>query len=140
MQIHELKSKTKRQKVRRVGRGGKRGTYSGRGIKGQKARSGKRLKLKRIGSGLLRHLPKLGGFKSIYLKPVVVNLFKLEENFSSGEKITPDSLAAKGIIKNRRSAVKILSKGEITKKFIIEKCSVSAKAKEKIEKAGGAIK
>ncbi len=140
MQIHELKLKRKRQKSRRVGRGGKRGTYSGRGIKGQRARTGKRLKLKRIGSGLIRHLPKLGGFKSIYPKPEVVNLFKLEKSFSSGEKITPESLAAKGIIKNGRLAVKILSKGEITKKFIIEKCAVSAKAKEKIEKAGGTIK
>lgn len=139
MQIQDLKLTIKRKRGRRVGRGGKRGTYSGRGIKGQKARTGKRLKLKRIGSGLARHLPKIGGFVSMRPKAAVVNLSRLEEKFQSGERINPQFLQNKGIIKDSNRPVKILGEGTVTKKFIIEGCLVSKSAKEQIEKAGGKV-
>lgn len=61
MQLHELKPKHKRKKRKRVGRGGKRGTYSGRGIKGQKARAGRRLKP--VIRELIKRYPKLRGYK-----------------------------------------------------------------------------
>ena len=140
MQIHDLKVTTIRKARRRVGRGGKRGTYSGRGIKGQKARTNKRLKLKRIGSGLGRHLPKLGGFTSKHPKAQAVSLVVLEKVFGAGEKVTPKELLAKGIIKNIKHPVKILGNGKVGKKFSIEGCLVSKSAKEMIEKAGGTIK
>lgn len=140
MQIQDLKPVIKRKKARRVGRGGKRGVYSGRGIKGQRARTNKRLKLKRIGSGLSRHLPKIGGFKSKYPKAAAVNLSALEKRFGAGEIINPKILKSKGIIKDADMPVKILGEGKITKKLIIEGCLASKAAKEAIEKAGGVIK
>ncbi len=140
MQIQDLKSKVKRQKRKRVGRGGKRGIYSGRGNKGQKARTNHRLKLKRIGSGLSRHLPKLGGFKSKHPKAQVVDIIDLDKKFKSGLIINPQVLKKEDFIKDSTLPVKILGKGKITKKFIIENCLVSAPTKEVIVKAGGTVK
>lgn len=140
MQIQDLKPKIKRQKRKRVGRGGKRGIYSGRGNKGQKARTNHRLKLKRIGSGLSRHLPKLGGFKSRNPKAQVVDIADLNKKFTSGLVITPQTLKKEGFIKDSNCPVKILGKEKISQKFIIENCLVSKIAKDQIEKAGGIIK
>ncbi len=140
MQIHELKLTKKRKRGKRVGRGGKRGIYSGRGNKGQKARSNKRLKLKRIGSLLSRHLPKIGGFASLYPKALAVDISRLEDKYSNGEIVTPISLKSKGIIKNNRYSVKIVGKGNLTKKLTIKDCKVTESSKKIIEKAGGVIK
>ena len=144
MQIHQLKPKHKLKKKKRVGRGGKRGTYSGRGIKGQKSRSGPRLEP--IIRGLIKRYPKLRGYKQkstpTPIFGVVVNLDILEKRFGSDEKITPRILLEKGIvhrIKGRIPEVKILGKGEITKKLIIEDCQISKSARDKVEKAGGNI-
>ncbi len=140
MQINDLKPKIKRQKRKRVGRGGKRGIYSGRGNKGQKARTNHRLKLKRIGSGLSRHLPKLGGFKSKRPKAQVVDIADLDKNFKTGLIINPQTLKKENFIKDSTAPVKILGKGKSGKKFIIENCLVSKIVKETIEKAGGTVK
>ncbi len=140
MQINDLKPKTKRQKRKRVGRGGKRGIYSGRGNKGQKARTNKRLKLKRIGSGLSRHLPKLGGFKSKRSKAQVVDIADLDKEFKSGLIINPQTLKKEDFIKDSTAPVKILGKGKVSKKFIVENCRVAKTAKETIIKAGGTVK
>lgn len=140
MQIQDLKVTIKRKARRRVGRGGKRGTYSGRGIKGQKARTNKRLKLKRIGSALGRHLPKLGGFVSKHPKAQAVDILTLEKMFGAGEKVNPKTLKNKGIIKDTNRPVKILGNGKISKKFVIEQCLVSESAKEQIKKSGGVLK
>lgn len=143
MQLYQLKPKHKLKKRRRVGRGGKRGTYAGRGIKGQRARAGRRLKP--AIRELIKRYPKLRGykFKGKGLKPAVVNIEILEKRFSPDEKINPQSLLEKKIIRRingRIPAVKILGKGKLTKKLIIEDCQVSKSAEEKIKKAGGAIK
>ena len=61
MQIHELKPTHKRQETKQVGRGGKRGTYSGRGMKGQKSRSGRRLEP--VVRSLIKKYPKLRGYR-----------------------------------------------------------------------------
>lgn len=140
MQIQDLKLTRKRKKGRRVGRGGKRGIYSGRGNKGQRARTNKRLKLKRIGSGLSRHLPKIGGFISKRPKAAVIDLMRLEEKFQAGERVSPETLKKKNLIKDFKRPVKILGKGKLTKKFTIEGCLVSASARQIIEKAGGTVK
>jgi large subunit ribosomal protein L15 len=139
MQIHELTLSKKRKKGQRVGRGGKRGTYSGRGNKGQKARTNHRLKLKRIGSGLSRHVPKLGGFVSLRIHAVAVDIKRLEEKFANGELVTPVSLKGKGIIKSINNPVKIVGNAEITKKLTIKDCLTTVASKKSIEKAGGKV-
>ncbi|MCK4473888.1 50S ribosomal protein L15 [Candidatus Parcubacteria bacterium] len=143
MQIHQLKPKHKLKNKKRIGRGGKRGTYSGKGVKGQKSRAGK--KFEPIIRGLIKRYPKLKGYK-FKAKPdfgAVVNLGLLEKKFNSEEQINPNLLIEKKIIRRIRKKapiVKILGKGKLTKKFIIEGCVVSKSAKEKIEKAKGAVK
>lgn len=147
MQLHEIKIKNKLKKSKRIGRGGKRGASSGRGMKGQRSRSGR--KFKPIIRELIKRYPKLKGYrqklndKNQDLKIVVLNLDILDKTFSAKEKITPESLLEKGIIRKRKgkmSQIKILSKGKITKTLIVENCQFSKTAREKIEKAGGEIK
>lgn len=143
MQLHELKLIHKPKKRKRVGRGGKRGTYSGKGIKGQKSRAGRRLKP--VIRDLIKRYPKLRGYKSKQEKSnlVVVNIEVLEKKFKSSEKISPKLLLEKKIIrrmKGKAPRVKILGRGKLTKPLIIENCQISKSAKEKIEKAGGKLK
>ena len=139
MQIHELTLSKKRKRGQRVGRGGKRGIYSGRGNKGQKARTNHRLKLKRIGSGLSRHVPKLGGFVSLKPRSTAVDVKRLEEKFSNGELVTPVSLKIKGIIKSIKNPVKIVGNFILTKKLTVKDCSVTVSSKKSIENAGGKV-
>ncbi len=140
MQIHQLQSRNKKRK--RIARGGKRGTYSGRGVKGQKSRSG--YNAQPVVRELIKKYPKLRGYRFKADKQnVFINVGVLEEKFKDGDKITPAVLINKGItdkIKGRTPLIKILGKGELTKKFTIEACQASKSAKEKIEKAGGIIK
>ena len=143
MQLHQLKPKHKLKKRKRVGRGGKRGTYSGRGIKGQRSRAGR--KFKPVIRELIKRYPKLRGykFKRVTLKPAVVNIEILEKRFKAADTVTPKVLIERGVIRRIRGRlpkVKILGQGKLTKKLIIEGCQVSKQAKEKIEKAGGSIK
>jgi len=147
MQLHQLKPKHKLKTKKRIGRGGKKGTYSGRGMKGQRSRAGRRFEP--IIRGLIKRYPKLRGYK---FKPkaknqnseiVILNLDILEKKFNSGERITPKVLLEKKIIstiKGKLPKVKILAEGKLTKALIIENCQFSKQAKEKIEKAGGNIK
>jgi len=142
MQLHQLKPTHRKKRKKRVGRGGKKGTYSGRGIKGQKARAG--AKLKPIIRELIKRYPKLRGykFKPKKSKIAILNLEVLEKSFDSKERVTPEILLEKKLIrriKGRLPEVKILSRGEITKPLIIEGCQLSKQAKEKIEKAGGTV-
>ncbi len=142
MQIHQLKIENKLKKKKRIGRGGKRGTYSGRGIKGQKSRAGR--KMEPIIRGSIKRYPKLRGYKFKSFKDTaVLNLSELNFKFNEGQVITPQLLVSKKIVRRisgRTPKVKILSMGKIDKKIIIENCQVSISAKEKIEKAGGMVK
>lgn len=145
MQIHELKSKTERIKPQKVGRGGKRGKTSGRGTKGQKARSGHRM-YPEI-RDMIKKIPKLRGRgkninKAFALNNASVTLLILENNFNAGERVTPQSLFDKGLIKKvsgKFPPVKILAKGELTKKLVIKNCLVSVAVKTAVEKAGGKL-
>lgn len=140
--LHSIKPFPKSKKrVKRVGRGlGGRGTYSGRGQKGQRARSGGRkgLKLKGLKKMLLG-IPKVRGFKSLYPKMAVVNVGDLDKKFQDGDKVNPQTLLEKGLIDKIKTEVKILGDGELGKKLTIEECAVSRSAREKIEKVGGKI-
>lgn len=141
MQIHQLKVKSQKKK-RRVGRGGKKGTYSGRGMKGQKSRSGANVNPIFEGgrSTLIEHLPKVRGFKSHKPKNQIVDVQQLEKHFADGDVVNPQSLLARKLIDTIKTPVKILGDGEPKKKLTIEKCLVSKSAKEKIEKAGGSLR
>lgn len=143
MQIHEL-AVSKKQDKKRIGRGGKRGTYSGRGMKGQKARSGGNVDPLFEGgrSSLIDHLKKVRGFKSIHPKKSVFNLTTLEKWFENGDIVSGETLVAKGLIKESlvKNGIKILSDGTLTKKLTIaSKLLVSEKAQAAIEQAGGSI-
>lgn len=143
MQIHELKPKHKSRGKKRVGRGGKKGTYSGKGIKGQKSRAGR--KMAPIIRELIKRYPKLRGYRSFVLDDhsAVINLDILDKTSKDGETINPGNLIKKGIIrmiKGRNPDVKILGSGKLTKQLVVQGCKVSKTAKEAIEKAGGIIR
>jgi large subunit ribosomal protein L15 len=143
MQLHQLKPIHKSKRKKRVGRGGKRGTYSGRGLKGQKSRAGR--KMQPSIRELIKKFPKLRGSRSKRFKKdiAVVNIDFLARKFESAEVINPQSLLKKKIIrriKGRVPKVKILGSREISKNLTIEGCRASKKAREIIEKAGGVIK
>lgn len=142
MQLHNVQRNTKRKYARSVGRGGKRGKTSGRGTKGQKARAGR--KMRPEVRDVIMRIPKQRGYRfhSRFDPMTPVNLNVVEKHFSSGETVSPETLVEKKIISHRKGktpSVKILSTGELTKKVSVKGCSFSAKAKEKMEKAGCTI-
>ncbi len=146
MQINDLKRKTPNKKSIQVGRGGTRGKTSGRGTKGQLSRSGRKLRPEL--RDIIKKIPKLRGRGknsnlSIQTKPVIVKLEVIEKAFSNGDKVSPSTLLEKGIVslyKGRNQSIKILGKAEFTKKVTISNCTISAGAKELVEKAGGSVK
>jgi large subunit ribosomal protein L15 len=143
MQIHELKPKHKNKTKKRIGRGGKKGTTSGKGTKGQASRAGR--KMVPIIRELIKKYPKLRGYRSFRIDNdfAIVNLEILETKTKDGETINPENLLAKGLInrvKGKTPKVKILGTGKLTKKLVVENCKTSKTAKEAIEKAGGTIK
>ena len=139
MQLHRLQPKTKSRNKKRIGRGGKRGTYSGKGQKGQKARSGHRIRPAE--RDLIQRLPKLRGykFKPFKPKPAILNLSDLEKKIK-GDIINREILLQAGLIKESDKSVKILANGEIKRPFEIEGIKISESARKKIESAGGRIK
>jgi large subunit ribosomal protein L15 len=148
MQLHELKPTTPRKTAKRIGRGGKRGKTSGRGHKGQNARTGNSTRPEM--RDIIKKLPKLRGHgvnrartvNSERVLPVVVNVSALE-GLEAGFVVTPKSLVSAGVIesvKRRAPKVKILGNGTLSKKLVVEDCQVSASAQEKIIAAGGSVK
>ncbi len=146
MELHDLRpAPGSKKRSKRVGRGmasGK-GKTSGRGMKGQGARSGG-------GKGpyfeggqlpLVRRLPFRRGFTNIHrveYKPV--NLDRLQEKFGeSGQEVTPETLVEVGIIKRSDKAVAILGDGELTSALMVKAHRFSKNAQAKIEAAGGTI-
>ena len=143
MQIHELKPKHKNKGKKRVGRGGRKGTYSGHGMKGQKSRAGR--KMEPIIRSLIKRYPKLKGYRSFAITgyTAVVNLVTLEKLAKDGETINPENLLKMGIVskmKGKTPKIKILGTGKLTKKLVVENCKTSKTAKEAIEKAGGTVR
>lgn len=137
MQLHQLKPNHQRKSKKRVGRGGKRGTYSGRGNKGQLSRAG--TSLQPLVKQYIKKYPKLRGYRFNVKDQEfeVVNLGELDKKFEESEIVSPESLLKKGLvakIKGRKPKVKILAKGDLTKKLEFKDCFFSKKAKEKIAK------
>lgn len=138
--LHSLTKAGKKRK--RVGRGGDRGGTSGRGHKGQKARSGAHIGIIFEGGQmpLTRRLPKRGftnaPFKTTY-QPINVNT--LNGAFEAGATVNKEALVEKGIIKNDGQLVKILGNGKLDKKLTVYADAFSKSAQEMITSAGGQI-
>lgn len=142
MQVHQISFRLKKGK--RIGRGGKRGNYSGRGAKGQKARAGR--KIRPALRDIILKWPKKRGSGNIKIPKNIfeVNLEKIDSKFQTGEKVTLESLREKNILKIPKSIknfkIKILAKGKLTKPLIFDSTFVfSQKALEKIKNLGGKI-
>lgn len=143
MKLHELVSISKKQK--RVGRGGKRGTTSGRGTKGQKSRAGHRIRPAQ--RDLLLRIPKQRGFRNKPQDPpaAVFNVGDLSERLKKaghekGVTVTREFLvAAKFLAARHPGHVKVLGTGDIGLAFNVKGLAVSKEAAEKIQKAGGKI-
>jgi len=134
--------KNSRRKAKRVGRGngsGK-GTYSARGLKGQRSRSGGKSRTQIRGfKANLQKVPKLRGFNSIHAEKETVTLATLERISKDGSIITPRLLDKQGVINHPENGVKIVARGELKKKITIKSCLASKKAIEMIEKSGSKI-
>lgn len=142
MQQHELKPpQGARHRPKRVGRGNSsgHGTYSTRGLKGQKARAGGGVPVGFEGGQLplIRRMGRKRGFTNNFrVEYETVNLSKLSR-FPEGADVTAEMLAGAGIIKDRRRPLKILAGGEIKRPLTVRAHKFSAAARQKIEAAGG---
>lgn len=140
MKYHEL-STSSRRSSRRVGRGiaAGQGKTAGRGTKGQKARTGASAKPGFAGgqTPLMRKLPKLPGFKSHRTPAETVYTGQLDD--VKGNVIDANSLAEAGLISGPYVSVKLLTKGDLTKKVTVKLPMASQSAIQAIEKAGGSF-
>ena len=151
LNLSNLKPASARRNRKRIGRGmgsGK-GRYAGRGIKGQKARSGSHKMRAGFEGGQMPVYMRLGKQRGPYSKDAMpmgphrtftapVNVRDLDR-FDDGADITPESLAEAGLIRNTRVDVKILGHGDLKKKLSVTAHYFSASAREKIEGAGGSV-
>jgi large subunit ribosomal protein L15 len=153
LSLSNLQPAQKREARKRVGRGlgsGK-GRYSGRGIKGQKSRSGSHNMRPGFEGGQMPIYMRLGKKRGPYSKDampvgphrtstVPVNLRDLDRVFENGDDVTLETLQEKGLIKNTKTDVKILGTGDLKKKKLsVTAHAFSASAREKIEAAGGKV-
>lgn len=146
MKIHELMQKTKPVKRKRFGRGNGsgHGTYSGRGLKGQKSRSGFRLRLGFEGgqNPLIRRIAKKRGFRnSEQISYVLISIDDLQKNFQAGDVIDRKRLYEKKIITRVETSrpLKILGSGTLSKKLTVHAHAATKSAKDAIEKNRGKL-
>jgi large subunit ribosomal protein L15 len=144
MRQHDLRApKGARHSKRRVGRGigAGQGKTAGKGTKGQLARSGPGLPGWFEGGQTPLHmrLPKMRGFKNLRFRKafVAVNVGRLGD-FAVDGKVTPDTLAAKGLVRPD-ARIKVLADGDVKARYEVHAHAVSATARQKIEAAGGSI-
>lgn len=145
MQQNTIKSNQLRKNRKRVGRGDSSGygSYSGRGMKGQKSRSGGAVRPGFEGGQLpmIKRLPSLRGFTNVFKKQFnVVNLDRIIEKFPEGGDVDTNALVDAGVIRDDSSPTKILGRGTLTVSFNISANKFTRSAKEKIEAAGGSAK
>ena len=146
LNLHSLKPAQPRKARKRIGRGLGSGTgrYSGRGIKGQKSRSGSHKMAAGFEGGQMpidMRLPKLRGNTSADAMPIgpfrtysqPVNLRDLEDRFEAGDEVTPETLKAKRLIRKVSVDVKVLGVGELSKALAVSAHGFSKTAREKIE-------
>ena len=143
MDLSNLKpSEGSKHSKKRIGRGqgSGQGVQAGRGHKGAKSRSG--FKFKRGFEGgqmpLHRRVPKRGFYNEFRTEYAVVNLDTLAERFDADTVVTPELLRERGVISSARQPIKVLARGDISKKLTVRAHKFSGKAAEKIAAAGGA--
>ncbi|MCE2469294.1 MAG: 50S ribosomal protein L15 [Dehalococcoidia bacterium] len=145
MQAHEIRPTHKRKRAKRVGRGqgsGK-GTYSGRGLKGQNARSGGGVRPGFEGgqNPQMKGLPMLRGFKNRFrVEHQLVNLAALSRLPGEVTEVTPQLLARLRLVRSANKPVKVLADGELDRALQVQAHKFSESAKRKIEAAGGEVK
>lgn len=144
MKLHELSpNPDSRQRRKRVGRGDSSGLgkTAGRGEKGQKSRTGSKVRPFFEGGQipLFRRLPKRGFNQPDHIEYALVNLNILEDNFAAGDVVDAESLRAKKLLGKAEKMIKILANGELTKALTVKAEKFSAAAKAKIEAAGGKV-
>ena len=143
MQVHNVRSAQNRTKRKRGGRGdASRGTYSGKGMKGQKARSGGGVRPGFEGgqNPMIKGLPRLRGFKNPFRTEYqVVNVDRLNALPAEINELSPATLESLRIIRHADKPVKILGFGEISRPISISGVQVSGTARAKIESAGGSV-
>ena len=144
MDLKDLKpAEGSKKNKKRVGRGHGtgQGTQAGRGHKGAQSRSG--YKFKRGFEGgqmpLHRRVPKRGFHNPFRVEYAVVNVDVLAERFDAGTVVTPELLRESGIIRSTRQLIKVLARGDVSKKLTVHAHKFSGKAAEKIAAAGGAV-
>src|SRR5438094_541243 len=151
LNLSSLKPVQERKRRKRIGRGlgsGK-GRYSGRGIKGQKSRSGSHKMRAGFEGGQMPIYMRMGKQRGSTSKDAMpigpfrtstapVNVGSLDR-FDDGAEVTPESLVERGLLKNTKTDVKLLGNGELKKKLTIRVHGISATAREKVEKAGGTV-
>jgi large subunit ribosomal protein L15 len=143
MDLSNLKpSEGSKHSKKRIGRGqgSGQGVQAGRGHKGAKSRSG--FKFKRGFEGgqmpLHRRVPKRGFYNEFRTEYAVVNLDTLAERFDADTVVTPELLRERGLINSTRQPIKVLARGDMSKKLTVRAHKFSGKAAEKIAAAGGA--
>jgi large subunit ribosomal protein L15 len=151
LNLSSLKPAQSQKARKRVGRGlgsGK-GRYSGRGIKGQKSRSGSHKMRAGFEGGQMPIYMRVGKQRGATSKDAMpigpfrtstapVNVGALDA-FDDGAEVTPEALVEKGLVKNTKTHVKLLGNGELKKKLTIRVHAISATAREKVEQAGGTV-
>lgn len=148
MKLHELSDNPGATKPRkRVGRGPGSGTgkMGGRGIKGQKSRSGVAINGYEGGQmPLYQRLPKRGFSKPNRKAYSAINLGLIQKFVDAGkldikETITEDALVAAGVVRRKRDGIRVLAKGEVTSKLNLDVTGASKSAVEAVEQAGGSL-
>ena len=143
MGLHNLKPASgSTNSKKRVGRGHgtAQGTQAGRGHKGAQSRSGYSFKRGFEGGQmpLHRRVPKRGFHNPFRVEYAVVNLDTLAESFEAGTVVTPELLREKGLVHGKRAPIKVLARGDVSKKLTVKAHKFSGKAAEKLAAAGGA--
>jgi large subunit ribosomal protein L15 len=142
MQQHQLrppKGAKRRRKIVGRGDGSGHGSYSGKGMKGQNARSGGGVRLGFQGGQLplIKSLPSLRGFTNIFRKEyIAINLDRLAK-FPANSEVTPQLLAEAGVLKSSKQRIKVLGRGELEVPLVVSAHKFSRSAREKIEAVGG---
>ena len=144
MQAHQVRPVYSRRPRKRIGRGlgSGHGTYAGRGMKGQKSRSGGGVRPSFEGGQLpqVKGLPTLRGFTNIFRREYqVVNLERLSHLPESVTQVTPELMKQHGLVKSSRRLVKVLGQGELTRSLQVQANKFSQTARAKIEAAGGTV-
>lgn len=145
LRAHDLHPPAGARKARRrVGRGpaSGTGTYAGKGLKGQKARAGKDLRPGFEGGQLplIKRMARKRGFtRPFRVEYTPINLFKLNQRFAANAEVTPDTLAAVGLLGHPNQPFKILAAGALDRSLVVRVPKISPAARAKIEAAGGRI-